>query len=856
MSLSKDSCVGVLHPSIVLSRSSESSDSVRETRSTGHTTVTSTVPIARFSEEEKRVSVIKAPHYEGIGPVDESGIPIAIRTTVDRPKDWYKTMFKQIHMVHKPDDDYADTYNATYAIVNSDNGSNAVHAHPPPRTHTYRPLSKSPSDNGPCSLPDPAPSPIPPPPPPMPSLAQLRPGERDLNEWGPPDRKIDTRMYRAEPRSIFEYEPGKSSILEQERATSFYHASVDRGPERPSSSASDHRKRRKSEPSVNPQGPQGEQGSPRPADPHKESNTLRKPLTRSSPSSPSRPRDSPSVLTGPSLALSLYDPVNSLFLFSFLPCCSGVDFCEKGGDFSVMYSARLSSSGPNQDTSRDSGSMGPAVGAPCAGGAPPGSKRSICFKNGWQTQRQDAETWSSAEEAVSPKLKSRSCDNLLGDGPGAGSAHPRSESAGSLACEEEEEPKQPRPWHWHRSAHDTPGFLQLYRKMHRIDRRDLLASEVIRSVRARILELEREQSRQQPPDWPGCEGEVPRDVVPTRISQYESLIQKSKSMPNLGEDLGSGAGTPGSSQRSSSPRRRFSVESLLEEEPPARHPPEGQPQHPRAPGRARSRPDCSDSDHEAAASDLSDFIQLEGSSLCSESDYDRCSLTSSESLYGSGQHLHLHHPHHPHHAHQHQHRHLLSSCKGPCPASYTRFTTMLRHERARQDRRQPARQDDPDAGLSKLAFLVSPVPFRRKKGPAPPRQGRRPRPRPSVYEALDSALQGIFQHLQDERRRGLQPDSSILQRLLDELLPDVPQRSSSLRAQACPPQPHGHASRRGPEPHSASQRRAEPKSSAPSDAHGYQGGPHVASPPHPSPIHPPAPSHVPEFSLPSLLCVL
>ncbi|KAJ8335905.1 hypothetical protein SKAU_G00392470 [Synaphobranchus kaupii] len=763
-----------LSPSIVLSRSSESSESVtRETRSTGHTTMTSAVPIARFSEEEKRVSVIKAPHYEGIGPVDESGIPIAIRTTVDRPKDWYKTMFKQIHMVHKPDDDYADTYSATYAIVNSDNGSNA-----------------SPSDNGPGAFPDPAPSPVPPPPPPMPSLAQLRPRERDrdtpdLNEWGPPDRKIDTRKYRAEPRSIFEYEPGKSSILEQERATPFYHASI----ERPSSSASDHRKRRKSEPSVSPQDPQGDQGSPRPADPQKESNTLKKPLTRSSPSSPSRPR------------------------------------------------------GPNQDTSQDSDSTGPAGGAPSGDRAPPGSKRSICFKNGWQTQRQDAETWSSVEEAASPKLKSRSCDNLLGDGgpaPLAAAAQTRSESVGSLVREGEES-KGPRPWH--RPAHDTPGFLQLYRKMHRIDRRDLLASEVIRSVRARILELEGEQSRGRMPGWPGCEDEVPRDVVPTRISQYESLIQKSKSMPNLGEEAGSGAGTPGSSNRSSSPRRRFSVESLLEEDPPARAPPEGQPQQPGSSGATPSRgpaparrhhrppPDCSDSDHDAAASDLSDFIQVEGSSLCSESDYDRCSLTSSESLYGSAQHLH----HHQHlHQHHRQHRHLISSCKGPCPASYTRFTTMLKHERARQDRRTQLHQDDTDAGLSKLAFLVSPVPFRRKKGPAPHRQGRRPHPRSSVYAALDSALQDILDHLQDERRRGIRPDSSILHRLLDELLPDIPERNSSLRAvrrQPYPPQPDGHA-HRGPEhtpspPHSASHRRADTAKNsqagaAPNNAHGYQ----------------------------------
>lgn len=37
------------------------------------------------------------------------------------------------------------------------------------------------------------------------------------NEWEPPDKKVDTRKYRAEPKSIFEYEPGKSSVLKQER---------------------------------------------------------------------------------------------------------------------------------------------------------------------------------------------------------------------------------------------------------------------------------------------------------------------------------------------------------------------------------------------------------------------------------------------------------------------------------------------------------------------------------------------------------------------------------------------------------------------------------------------------------------
>uniref|UniRef100_A0A3B3W036 Sorbin and SH3 domain containing 2 n=1 Tax=Poecilia latipinna TaxID=48699 RepID=A0A3B3W036_9TELE len=285
------------------SRSSEGSESVtRESVVSGHTSISSTVPLARFSEEEKKVSIVKAPHYEGIGPVDESGIPIAIRTTVDRPKDWYKTMFKQIHKVHKADDDYSGTYNATYAFINNADDYSTTMAHPPPRTHTYRPLSKSPSDNGGQLVPrEPSPSPVPPPPPPMPSLLQLRARDSDrdkdstdMNEWGPPDRKVDTRKYRAEPKSIFEYEPGKSSILEHERPTTLHIAPADKASERPASAASDYRKRRKSEPSssqVNAQSQSRAATSPRPVDAYRSSSSLKKPVIRSSPSSPSRAKD-------------------------------------------------------------------------------------------------------------------------------------------------------------------------------------------------------------------------------------------------------------------------------------------------------------------------------------------------------------------------------------------------------------------------------------------------------------------------------------------------------------------------------------------------------------------------------------
>nr|XP_057927211.1 vinexin isoform X2 [Doryrhamphus excisus] len=40
--------------------------------------------------------------FSGIGPVDETGMPIASRSSVNKPKDWYKSMFRQIHK--KPED--------------------------------------------------------------------------------------------------------------------------------------------------------------------------------------------------------------------------------------------------------------------------------------------------------------------------------------------------------------------------------------------------------------------------------------------------------------------------------------------------------------------------------------------------------------------------------------------------------------------------------------------------------------------------------------------------------------------------------------------------------------------------------
>uniref|UniRef100_A0AC11C2K8 Sorbin and SH3 domain containing 2 n=1 Tax=Ovis aries TaxID=9940 RepID=A0AC11C2K8_SHEEP len=345
---------GSLNSSLIMQhgRSLDSSEAYPQHAQSLDGSMGSSIPLYRSSEEEKRVTVIKAPHYPGIGPVDESGIPTAIRTTVDRPKDWYKTMFKQIHMVHKPDDD-TDMYNTPYTYnAGLYNSPYSTQSHPAAKTQTYRPLSKSHSDNGTNAFKD-ASSPVPPPPvpPPVPPFRARDRSSTEKHDWDPPDRKVDTRKFRSEPRSIFEYEPGKSSILQHERPpplpttptpvprdpgrkpismspcgevtgspsppprtsipapspcapalspirASLYQSSIDRSLERPTSSAgmaSDFRKRRRSEPAVGqPRGlgdPSARSTSPGRADLPGSSTTLTKSFISSSPSSPSRAKD-------------------------------------------------------------------------------------------------------------------------------------------------------------------------------------------------------------------------------------------------------------------------------------------------------------------------------------------------------------------------------------------------------------------------------------------------------------------------------------------------------------------------------------------------------------------------------------
>ncbi|KAM7409125.1 hypothetical protein PAMA_002707 [Pampus argenteus] len=120
-----------------------------------------------------------------LGPLNKPIVPV--RNT-EKSKDWYKTMFKQIHRI--PDD-----------------GPNPFsYMEDVKEQRVPRSKSDAEVDSRGRSMPVPTRS------------SSLKPSVR-RNEWEPPDKKVDTRKYRAEPKSIFEYEPGKSSVLKLERTT-------------------------------------------------------------------------------------------------------------------------------------------------------------------------------------------------------------------------------------------------------------------------------------------------------------------------------------------------------------------------------------------------------------------------------------------------------------------------------------------------------------------------------------------------------------------------------------------------------------------------------------------------------------
>ncbi|XP_038061141.1 uncharacterized protein LOC119731922 isoform X4 [Patiria miniata] len=147
-------------------------------------------------EVTKKTVHKEAPQYEGIGPQDETGLPIGLRANVkeENRHDWYKEMFKTIHKQDRPEDEIDQTY--LDALIQEAN--------------TYEPSYG------------------------FPDAVDVK----DNDQWGhdptldvspprsPPHRHHSPNTsarntidrYHQQPRSIIDYEPGRSSLAEREKS--------------------------------------------------------------------------------------------------------------------------------------------------------------------------------------------------------------------------------------------------------------------------------------------------------------------------------------------------------------------------------------------------------------------------------------------------------------------------------------------------------------------------------------------------------------------------------------------------------------------------------------------------------------
>ncbi|KAM5244047.1 sorbin and SH3 domain-containing protein 1 isoform 14-T14 [Hipposideros larvatus] len=226
----------IVNPTIVLlqhnreqqKRLSSLSDSASERRvgerDSASTQEKPTSPVRATEKKAKDDSrrVVKSAQDLSDVSMDDVGIPL--RNT-ERSKDWYKTMFKQIHKLNRdtpeenpyfptykfPDlpaiqqnseDDDSDLYSPRYSFSEDTKSPFSV-----PRSKSEmnyidgeKVVKRS------ATLP-------------LPARSSSLKSSPERNDWEPPDKKVDTRKYRAEPRSIYDYQPGKSSVLTNEKMT-------------------------------------------------------------------------------------------------------------------------------------------------------------------------------------------------------------------------------------------------------------------------------------------------------------------------------------------------------------------------------------------------------------------------------------------------------------------------------------------------------------------------------------------------------------------------------------------------------------------------------------------------------------
>nr|XP_051679925.1 sorbin and SH3 domain-containing protein 1 isoform X13 [Oryctolagus cuniculus] len=690
------------------------------------------------------------------------GIPL--RNT-ERSKDWYKTMFKQIHKLNRDDD--SDLYSPRYSFSEDTKSPLSV-----PRSKSEmsyidgeKVVKRS------ATLP-------------LPARSSSLKSSPERNDWEPPDKKVDTRKYRAEPKSIYEYQPGKSSVLTNEKMSRdispeeidlknepwykfFSELEFGKPPPKkiwdytPGDCSILPREDRKTnlEKDLNLCHTELEADLEQMETSNKAGGAARPQSSAVSPSlevsseppgyvySSSyhavkrEPEGAPGDLTSLENERQIYKsvleggdiPLQGLSGLKRPSSSASTKVDRKGGNAHM-----ISSSSVHSRTVNTSSVLGPV----CKHKKPLSAAKA-CISEILPSKFKPRLSAPSAllQEQKSVLLaseKAQSCENLCVSGSlmdsrrglplqAGGSienllmrSRPEDGSrSGSTMSLQEYSSSCRRPCPLSRKA--GMQFSLLYRDMHQINRAGLsLGSVSSSSVRDLASHFERSNlalSRGELGSSQEGSEHIPKHTVSSRITAFEQLIQRSRSMPSL--DLSgrlSKSPTPVLARSCLTSAR--SAESLLESTKLRPRAVDGAPA-----GGLYASPTCSNmADHSLGFRGLAPSEPL---SACSD-ELDHCSNISSDSREGSGGSVYGDFP-----------RHRLNKCKGTCPASYTRFTTIRKHEQQQPPPRQPEWRLDSRGDKSTLLrniYLMSPLPFRLKK----PLQHHPRQPHPADSSGLPS----------------------------------------------------------------------------------------------------------------------
>ncbi|XP_030132710.4 sorbin and SH3 domain-containing protein 1 isoform X21 [Taeniopygia guttata] len=648
-----------------------------------------TVPSEKRAVEEKR-STAKSPHYMADTSVDDIGIPL--RNT-DRSKDWYKTMFKQIHKLNRDED--SDSFSPRYSYSED--------------SRTQVPRSKSEMDNIDSEKVVKRSATLP-----LPNRTSSLKSSPERTDWEPPDKKVDTRKYRAEPRSIYDYQPGKSSVLNNEKMSDLekdlylYQTELEADLEKMEKLyKAPHKKPQKNTAGVTPLESSTDHSSYSTYSPNYHAVKKESELAVGDPAALENERQIyKSVLEGGDI------PFQGLSGLKRPSSSASTKVDRKGGNAHMTAPSSVNSRTFNAS---HTGMLGHACKHKKPLSAAKACITEILPSKFKPKLAAPAVLVQDKTGILLSHEKAQSCENLgsstaLFDNKKAfmvdigesienilmKSKQEYAIKSGSTMSLQEYGTNSRKGYLFAASRKSGLEFTTLYKDMHQINRSrihlDTVSSCSVKDI-ASQFENEAKDRMEQSLSREDSE-QIPKDTVSSRISAFEQLIQRSRSMPSLDFSIGQNKPTT-SLQSKTCLSAAYSAEILLDlskahlEEKDV------------ASFADKSSRSCSNV--EDTASDVSDVIPMDTVSACTD-EIDLLSNASNDSGSSSSN---LNGPQ----------KHKINRCKGTCPASYTRFTTIRRHEQQQSSRNSDSKGDvyGDRHMLPRNVYLMSPLPFRLKK---------------------------------------------------------------------------------------------------------------------------------------------